>query len=313
MKPNNVISRKDLTSYAFALMQDTKAILDLVSSLAPVVPTGVTDGTFNKFDTTQAFKNYQNARRAIGGQASKIEFLSTTGNFAAVPYGLRISIDQHERKRAGEAIGLLEQGKTRTLQINCLLSYAAAVIDVIKANVSAQAGKGDWSDPAVDPILELDAQFVGIYRQTGVVPNFATLDFGAWAVLKNNPKVLARMPGADVTSVTPQRIGSMLVNPNAKIQVVETSILSSGGLGNASATKAGILGGSALVHYTSATPTQYDPSAFKTFAPAASLFTEVYQYPEQPHLDWYENDWTCAIEVISALLARRIDVTGATE
>ena len=84
-----------------------------------------------------------------------------------------------------------------------------------------------------------------------------------------------------------------------------------GGLGNASATKQGVLGGSVLIFFNSPVATAYDPSFCKTFAPSANLFTEVYSYREEPHLDWFENDWTCQPKVVAPLLCKRIDVTGA--
>jgi hypothetical protein len=59
-------------------------------------------------------------------------------------------------------------------------------------------------------------------------------------------------------------------------------------------------------------PTQYDPSFMKMFAQSANLFTEVYTYREEPHLTWYENDWTGQVVVVASTLCRSITVTGAT-
>jgi hypothetical protein len=103
----------------------------------------------------------------------------------------------------------------------------------------------------------------------------------------------------------------MLVNPNATVDIVETAVLSGGGLGNASATKLSVLGGSVMVFYNSALATVYDPSFCKTFAPAATLFTEIMTYREEPHFDWFENDWSGQVVVVASGLCKRIDVTGA--
>jgi hypothetical protein len=312
-RPNNVQVRKDLTDYAFGIMQDARAALAVANLLAPVVPTGGTSGLFNKFDTSGAFKAYAAAvaRRAVGGHAQEIGLLSDTANYNVKPNGLRIKMDAFEKTQAGGAVALLEQSKTRTLTIASYLSYLAAVVAVIKAAVSATNGKGNWADPNVDPIHELNDQVKAVYLASGIVPNNVAMDFGAWCVLSGNPNVIKRMPGADIAAVTPVRVQGMLVAPNAKITVVETAGLTGGGLGNASATKQGILGGSVLTYFNATAATPYDPSFCKTFSPSASLFTEVYTYREEPHFDWFESDWEDDIQVVSSLLCKRIDVTGA--
>lgn len=312
-KPANVIARSDLTQYAAGLMQDLASVLRIANLLAPVVPTGGTSGLFNKFDDTQAFKAYAAlvASRAIGAHATAIQLLSTTSNYNAKPYGLRIPIDQTERANAGDAVGLLEQAKVRTLQINCAISYLASVVAAAKAAVSAMANKGDWGNPNVDPIAELNAAIKAVWLATGMVPNTVLFDFGAWCLFSSHPKIAGRMPGADLAQVSPDRIQRLLVNPACKVEIVETAVLSGGGLGNASATKAGILGGSVLVLNSSPVPTAYDPSFMKSFAPSAQLFTDVYEYPEAPHLTWLENDWTVDPQVVASGLCKRIDVSGA--
>jgi len=314
-RPQNVQARADLTDFAHALMQDMEAIRRIANILCPVVPVGGTTGQYNKFDDTQAFKVYAEmvARRAIGGQAQAITFLSEPGTYTTHPSGLRISVDAEERRRAGDQVNLLEQGKTRTLLVNCWVAHLSQVITAIKAAVSATAGKGDWNDGNVDPIQELNDLIKAVWLATGMVPNHVTMDFGAWCVFAGNPKIIARMPGADIAQVSPDRVRRLLVNPNATIEIVETAILSGGGLGNASATKAGIMGGSALVYYNSPFATPYDPSFSKVFAQTGNLFTEVFSYREEPHLDWYENDWSSDVQVIASSLCKRVDVTGAGE
>ena len=66
-----------------------------------------------------------------------------------------------------------------------------------------------------------------------------------------------------------------------------------------------------LAYYSSAVPTQYDPSAFKTFSTSMALFTGVYTYPKPPHVLMYENDWDAQVQCVSSVLCKRIDVKGA--
>ena len=308
-KPLNVISRADLTTYAHGVQQDEQAARNLIRALAPVVPTGGTTGRFNKFDDSQAFKAYTNANRAVGGQSNAITFLSDTADYNVKPYGLRISVDEFERRQAGGQMDLLEQAKVRTLTINCILSHLSAVVTKITAGVSAVANKGNWTNANTDPIAELDGQIEAMWNATGIVPNKLFLDFGAWLKLRNNPKVLARFPGSDVAVLNTERLSALLAVP-VQVTVVTSSILTGGGLGNPAATKAGALGaGVALLAHNSDSPTQYDPSFCKTFAESANLFTEVYTYREEPHLDWFENNWAADVQVISSALARRLAVS----
>jgi hypothetical protein len=317
-KARNVTVKTSLTQYAFGVMQDLKALREEAALLAPVVPTGTTNGDYNLFDDTNAFKAYAEvvARRSVGGKATAIELLSTVGTYAAKPYGLRISLDQHERDQVGDNAGgmvLLEQAKTRTLTVTCLTSFLASVIAKTKAAVSAEAGLGDWGNANVDPIAEIDGLIWAVFKATGVMPNQVFMDVGAWRKLRSNPKVRGYFPGIEVAKISKEQVASLLLNPSANLTVSQTASLYGGGLGNAAATKRGITAGSVLAFYSAKAPTIYDPSYAKTFAPSAELFTEIYTYREEPHLDWYETDWTADVQIVSAPLCKRIDVTGAND
>lgn len=312
-KPRNVTVRADLTAYAHGVGQDLNAILRTAEILAPTVPTGGTSGLYNKFDDTQAFKAYAEAvaRRAVGGQANAITFGNDTANYNVHPFGLRVSIDEFERAQAADNMGLLEQAKVRTLTVNCALAHLTNVVTKAKASVSAATGKGAWNEANIDPIQEINDQIKAVWLASGILPNNVAIDFGAWCVLSGNANILKRMPGADIAAVTPTRIQGMLVNPEATVSIVSSASLYGGGSGNTAATRRGVLAGSVLIFNNSVAPTQYDPSFMKTFSPSASLFTSVYSYREEPHLDWYENDWQSDTQVVASALCKRIDVTGA--
>lgn len=315
--PRAATVRKDLTSYALAVAQDAQKIRAAIARFAPVVQTGVTDGNYNMFTGRESFAKYAKAyaRRAVGSQANRIPFLSNTGTFALQPYGLRIDIDDHEaNKVAGDPAGfrLLEEAKTQALTANCFLATLGEVITAIDAAVTATAGQGKWNDPNVDPIQEINNEIKAFFLATGMVPNKITFDFGAFCVLAGNPLVLKRMPGAQVAAANAQNIAAMLVTPNVDVAVLDVAEFNAGGVGASTQTFKSVLGGKVYIHYTSAMPTQYDPSFMKMFAQSANLFTEVYTYREEPHLTWYENDWTGQVVVVASTLCRSITVTGAT-
>ncbi len=307
-KPNNVIQQKQLTNYAVAVMNDSARVLNLAKLFAPIVPCGVTNGEYNIFSDLNSFRSYADGRRAIGGQAKVLQFLSTTDTFAAKPYGLRIPIDNAERDRAGDQFQLLQEGKTRTLTISCLNSFLQHVISTAYAGISATASYGKWSEANVDPIAELDALIEAIWNATGILPNNLVIDFGAWLKLKNNPMVAKRMPGADLVTVTGERVAALLANPEMRITISDVAMYASR-TDEAANTKKGALAGGVMMFHSAQNATQYDPSFMKSFTVSQNLFTEVYSYAEAPHVEWYENDWTVAVEVVAASLARRIAVT----
>ena len=314
MAERSATIRKDLTNYALGISQELQKAQILAKVLAPVVPVGASSGLFNKFDLTNDFQSLANeARRPVGGQATVLGFLGSTANFNCAPHGLRINIDSHEAFQVAnnpEALNALELAKTRSLTINSFNAHLLRAITVIKANVTAQAGVGLWADPAVDPIQELDDQILGGFEQTGIVFNNCVVDFGAWLLLKNHPKVRARFPGADIVSVTPEKVQAFIGAGTTKITVAETAVLTNGGLGNTAAKRQSVLKTSVLLFYNSDMPTQYDASFCKSFAPTAEIFTGIKTYEEQPNITWFENDWTADIQIVSSLLCRRIDVSN---
>lgn len=313
--PSNVVElRQDLTNYAFGLSQDIARVMRIANLFAPVVPTGATAGRYNKFNAQQDFKDYSaSARRAVGGQANRIGFLSNTANYNVQPYALSIAIDNFEYDQAGTSgRSLLEQSKTRTLTVNCAVAHAANVISTVNSSVSAVGGAGVWTDDSVDPVAEIDAQIEAIWRASGIMPNVVAFDFGAWLKFKNHKKVVARLVGAEVATLTTDRAQMLFANPNARVEVVDIAVLTGGGLGNSSASKTGLLGGNVYIFASSenvATP--YDPSFAKTFARSAQLFTGIQQFTEGANVTVLQNDWSADVQVVSSLLAKRISVTGA--
>jgi hypothetical protein len=301
--------RQDLTDYAFGILPDVENILKVADLFAPRVPVGVASGRYNKFDEQQAFLAY-NAARAVGGAATRIKFGVSTGAFDCTPNALEIGIDTHERERAGEGFALLEQAKTRTLICNAAESHLDKVMTTVRASVSAVSNKGEWSDPNVDPVLELDGQIEAIWLASGLLPNTLVLDFGAWMLLKNHPKVIARQPGAVVVGLKAEQLAAMLAAPGIRVEI-STGVKAATGFGNATKTKASALGGkSAWLMYTSIAPTQYDPSFCKSFSVSDEMFTNVTTYvEEQTRSDILAVDWSNDVQLISSLLVKRIDVT----
>jgi hypothetical protein len=295
--------RADLTDYAHMVAQDEQRTLELAKELAPVVETGSSLVTFAKFDDDNAFQVY-NAKRGIGGVAKRISFGASTDTVDLSANALEIGIDDGERLKAGGAQTLLEQAKTKTLVCSGYNSHLSSVITVLKAGVSAVAGKGNWSDANVDPIDEMDEQITAIARY--MMPNKIIMDIGALRKLKNHPKVTKRFTAKGFTVAD---VLGQLINPSLKLHITSASF-NSYGFDNANQDKTAALGAEVWLCYNSDSATPYDPSFAKVFATRADLFDGVNMYREdQTRSDILALDWVAQPKLISTLLVRRLVIT----
>jgi len=93
------------------------------------------------------------------------------------------------------------------------------VIDKTIGTMTAVPNIGVWSSADVDPVAELDALIEAMATATGMMPNRLALGIGAWKAFRNNAKVRARQPGAELIGLTLQQAAAMLLNPSIKIKV----------------------------------------------------------------------------------------------
>ena len=296
--------KETLKSYAFGVSQDiSKSLADFI---APRVPVGVSAGMYKKFNDKNAFQIY-NTTRPIGGPATRIKFEATDGNFNCTPNALELPIDDSERDSAGDAQQNLEEAKTRTLVISGATARENQVLTLVKAGISPVAGIGVFSDAAVDPIVQIDAQIQAIAIATGMMPNRMVIGLGAWAVIKNHPKVLARRPGADSNTVNRSMLSSMLLNPQMDIQVgILSKDTTKFGKGKSAVN---IVGAEIFIFMGNDNPTQYDPGFAKTFSIGSTSVEDVYTYRDEScRSDVLAVDWSEDIEVVSTEVARRISV-----
>lgn len=295
-----------LSNYAFGIAQDLTSAL--ARFFSPLVATGTSSGQYKKFDDKNAFQVYD-TMRAIGGENRIIEFAASDPHFNCQPRGLAIGIDDAERSKAGEAGQTqLEEAKVKTLVSTTVLSDEKTVFDTVLAGVSAVGGKGVWSSDDVDPVDELDEQIEAIATATGLMPNRCVFGLGAWRVFRNHAKVKARQPGATLMGVTTGDAARMMLNPGIDIRI---GLLSRDTKKfGAAAAKVNLVGGQVILFYNQDNPTQYDPGFMKTFTPRAGAIDSVVQYRDDGrNSDMYKTNWEDDNEVISTLLAKRIELS----
>lgn len=301
--PPTLQLRHDLSDYAFGVAQDEQKVIELANLLAPVVETGAKKITYALFNEENTFQVY-NAARGLSAKSQRILFGADTANADLQTNGLEIPIDDQEMPEAAGAKTALEQAKVKTLVTTSYNSHLASVVAIAKAGVNVVAKIGNWSDPNVDPIAELDAQLVEISRYR--TPTCIIMDVGAWLIAKNNPLVTKRFIAAGFTL---EMFASQLVVPGIKIELTSVAF-NTLGFANAAQAKKGALGSEVWITCNSPAPSLFDPSFMKTFSVSGNLFGGVRQYRDETvHSEIYDLDWHAMPVVVSTKLVRRIGVS----
>lgn len=308
--PQGAILSTGLTEYAFQIYPDYKAIIAEADFLAPRVVTGTKKGEFRKFDTKQAFLEYE-TQRAIGGARRRIKFAGSTGSFACKPEALEIGLDDAEVENDGSR-PKQERAKVRTLLSNYANSRfkRAWAVATTSGNFTASSvsNVGKWSDANVDPVEKLDLAISEFADRSGMLPNRMLLSLGNWVTLRNHPKVIARQPGAASIGISLQQLTGMLAAP-VEARLSKTYIGTTG-FGSSTDVKASKIAGYAMLFAAADMPTTEDASAFKTFLTSDTSFDGVMTY----------RDNTCASDIfyieaqedvrsVSALLATLITIS----
>lgn len=297
-----------LTNYARGLAQDLRS--SLADFVAPEVIVPAATGQYKSFSDKNAFQVVDTSR-AVGGPARRLAFDAEDPTYNCLPQALEIPIDDHERDEAGAGDPLaLEQAKTQTLVSSAAISHETKVFTAISGAIAAQAGVGSWSGASNtnDPVAELDAQIEALATATGMMPNRLVIGLPAWSIIRHNPKVVARFPGAASVGVTRAQFASLLLNPDLDIRI---GVLSRDTTKWGKAKAAQNIVGSELYLFTgSSRPTLYDPSFMKTFRTRRGGVDVVRVYREEAsRSDVLAVDWTEDIKVTSAICARRISVS----
>lgn len=310
-RTTSAVQNYQLTAYAQGYMNDLAQTLTLAERLAPSTPVPGSTGQYKTFDDKNSFSVY-NTSRTLGGDPKRIEFGATDATYSCAPQALEITIDKEERRQAGEgnalAQQLLDQGKIKALLNITALSHVDKVVTAVLAAVSAVSARGNWSNPDVDPIDQLDEQLSAIATVAGSTQNLKLdMDLGAWITLRNHPKVKARTSGVQVGGISQQQLNQLLAIP---VDLMVSSIVKNTAALGQTVSKARVMASEVLIYYSLPNPTLYDPSAFKTFVAGLSSLTAVRSYmAPNGFYDGHVVDWSEDVKQTSSAAIKRLTIT----
>jgi hypothetical protein len=292
-------------------MNDLAQTMELAERLAPTVTVPGGAGQYKKFDDKNAFVIYATAR-ALGGGAKRIVFEASDEFYNTKPQALEATVDQEEREKAGTdnpiAQQLLDEGKVRALLNAAALSHVKKVVDAVIAAVAPVADRGNFSNPDIDPIDQIDEQLDELSKAVGSTLNIkATLSVGAWRIIRNHPKTKARVNGNQATPLTRQQLVDSLVIPvDLGIYGISYDAKALGQV----ADKKRLLQDDLFLHYSVPSPTEYDPSPFKVFTMSRSKVTAVRTYKDpSDRFDVHAVDWSEDIKQTSTVAIKRLTLT----
>ena len=295
-----------LTNFATGLLPELGS--PAADFIAPRVIVGGTIGHYKKYDDKNQFQNVDTAR-AVGGTARRIEFSASDPTYNCTPQALEVTIDDAERAAAGDADPLiLEQAKTRTLLTTALLSHEYQVFAYIAANLGATANVGNFSDPGIDPVDQIDSVIKTIVNNTGRMPNRALFGLAAWALFRGHAKVKARQPGATLIGLSTVQAAALFLNPGMEIRIgtipYDTTKFPK------TKSTSNIVGSEIYLFYANPTPDLYDPSFAKTFMGPQGGIDAVRTYRDDAaRSDVIALDWARDIQIVNSAAGARITVS----
>lgn len=294
-----------LTAFAHGIAPDYTS--SLAEIMAPQCVAPAAAGQYISFDDDESFR-YIETRRAIGGDMAMIEMPATSPTFSCDPHALGISTDVFEMEKVGEAgLAMLRESKVRTLVSRNALSREYRVFKAYEDGVSAESGLGVWTDDDKDPIDELNGTLTDLATATGRASIDLVVGIGALRQLGKHPKVLAKLPGAEVINVTAARLADMLILPGVRVHVAMMPIALQKTGKAASKTIIGKDKIYALISQRN--PSPFDPSAAKTFTTKLGQVQGVGTFEKKPFAEVSFVAWSEDIKLTGSQCVKRIDVT----
>lgn len=183
--------------------------------LFPRVPVEVSGGQILEFGK-ESFKLY-NARRAPGAGTKRISFGYLGKPYALFNDALEAPVPR-EFLRDAKVVPGIDLGTRavnlvmRTLGLSLEVEQAALALDATKYDANhkiALAGTDKWSDPASDPVKQIQDYKEAVRASIGVYPNVLHLSAQAFSALKTNQKIRDQFKYTSSDSITAEMLAKL--------------------------------------------------------------------------------------------------------
>ncbi|MCL2790116.1 MAG: major capsid protein [Desulfobulbus sp.] len=262
---------------------------DLVgSALFPRVPVEISGGQILEFGK-ESFKLY-NARRAPGGSTKRISFGYLGKPFALTIDSLEAPVPREFLRDASVMPGLDLGERAVNLVMRSLLlalEVAQATLATDPAQYDAShkitlAGVSKWSDPASDPIAQMESYKEAIRQSVGIRPNTLLLSAQAFSAAKTNAKIREQFKYTTADSLT--------VDMLARVFDLKRLVIGEAVLSDDAGTISDVWGNNAVLAYVPEVPTSMEvPSYGYTYT------MNGHPLVEEPYYDNNAKSWVYGV------------------
>jgi hypothetical protein len=234
---------------------------DLVGHfLFPRVPVEISGGQVLEFGK-ESFKLY-NSRRAPGGATKRISFGYLGKPFALYNDALESPVPR-EFLRDAKVMPGLDLGQRA---VNVVMRSLILGLEVAQATLACDAAQYDnnhkitlagvtkWSDPASDPIVQMDTYKEAIRSTVGIRPNTLLLSAQAFSAAKTNVKIRAQFQYTNPDSLTLEMLARVF---DVKRLVVGEAVTS-----NDAGVISDVWGNNAILAYVPDVPTSMEVPSY---------------------------------------------------
>jgi hypothetical protein len=146
------------------------------------------------FDKQAWFMN-QEAIRAPGTRAQRVDYTLSTASYVCLGYALAKTIPDEVRENADnplrpdvEATEFVTDALIRAQEIRVAALITGSLNWAYSSSPTTQ-----WTNDLSDPLADIEAAVDGVISRIGRVPNVAVMSWAVWRYLKNHPDLLERI------------------------------------------------------------------------------------------------------------------------
>jgi hypothetical protein len=229
-------------------------------------------------------------RRAPGAATKRVAFGYAGVHFTLVQDSIEVPVPRENMRDASVSPGIDLGTRAVNMGMDIILrglecERAALYLNAsnyANSNKVALTSTAKWSDPASTPITAINQYREVIRQQVGAYPNLLTLSPVAFAAIRDNPSVRARINPTSAASVTEEIL--------AKLLDIDKVVVGKAIVSDDAGTFTDIWGNNAILSYSAIGSIQAEvPSAAYTY------YMNGHPIVEQPYWDQNTKSWVYGV------------------